>query len=135
MRDGEGRAAPQHLVMSKSMTKILLLFPGLAIAYLGLNLIEFMEFPIDFNVLGRQVHNIRSMTIDGTKSMGNLIEILYVSILGGIGALFCGLIFCLLIVYAAHIRVQHIETIAFCKELESQATGQNPLNPKATDNT
>lgn len=46
-----------------------------------------------------------------------------------------GFIFCLLIAYAAHIRVQHIETINYCKELESQVLGQNTLNSKATENT
>ena len=76
--------------MSKLITKILLLFPGLALVYFGINLIEFLEFPFDLNLFGRHIHNLRSMTIDGTKSMGNLIEILYVLILGGIGALFLG---------------------------------------------
>ena len=38
-----------------------------------------------------------------------------------------GLLFCLLIAYAAHIRVQHIQTINYCRELESQAICEEPI--------
>ena len=62
--------------------KYIFLFPGLALFSLALLAIGGMGFPLEFEIFGRKIHELESLTISGSKSLSNLIEIIIASAIG-----------------------------------------------------
>lgn len=66
-----------------------LLFPGLPIFSFSLLLLGGIAFPIEFEVLGRRIYELESLTVSGGKSLANIVEIF--------AAMFLGFVACLML--------------------------------------
>lgn len=70
--------------------KYILLFPGLAIFSFNLLLLGGVSFPVEYELFGRRLHELESLTFSGGKSLANLAEI-YIAIFVGLAA--CGMLY------------------------------------------
>lgn len=59
-----------------------MLFPGLVIFSLLLLWIGGFSFPFEFDLFGRRIHELESLTLSGGKSLANIVEIYFAGIVG-----------------------------------------------------
>lgn len=66
--------------------RYLFLFPGLPIFCFNLLVLGGVDFPAEFEILGRQINDFESLTFSG-KTLANLIEIYIAALIGIIASI------------------------------------------------